>query len=73
METCPDARLISDDGMKKGDNLRGPFSCTVSEASKIDCSPPMPEPIITPVRSRSSSAIGCQPESSTACEAAPIA
>ena len=30
----------------------------------------MPEPIMTPVRSRSSSLSGCQPESSTACTAA---
>ncbi len=33
----------------------------------------MPEPIITPVRSHSSSPSGCQPESSTACTAAAIA
>ena len=33
----------------------------------------MPEPIITPVRSRSSSLSGCQPASSTACAAAAIA
>ena len=33
----------------------------------------MPEPIITPVRSRASSASGIQPESSTAWVAAPMA
>jgi len=36
----------------------------------MDCNPPMPEPIITPVRSKSSCASGVQPESSTACCAA---
>lgn len=35
-------------------------------------SPPMPEPIITPVRSRCSSVCGTQPESATACAAAAI-
>ena len=34
--------------------------------------PPIPEPIITPVRSRSSSVCGTQPESATACTAAVI-
>ena len=33
METWPEAKLISEDGMKKGDSLRGPFSCTRTEPS----------------------------------------
>src|SRR3982074_2863482 len=36
-------------------------------------SPPMPEPIITPLAQRSSSVAGCQPASSSACFAAHIA
>jgi hypothetical protein len=35
--------------------------------------PPMPDPMITPVRSRSSSVLGSQPESRTASSAAAIA
>ncbi len=60
-------------GMKKGETRRGPRSCRVSAISAIPGSPPMPEPIITPVRSRASSSCGFQPESSTACTAAPMA
>ncbi len=62
--------MISADGMKNGDSRRARPSCTWIDASKIVCSPPMPEPIITPVAQRSSSASGSQPESSTASLAA---
>ena len=73
IETCPEARLISADGMKNGDSRRARPSCTWMDASNIVCSPPMPEPIITPVAQRSSSASGVHPESSTASLAAPRA
>ena len=38
--------------------------------SAIEVSPPIPDPIITPVRRRPSSSSGSQPESFTACTAA---
>src|SRR5271166_1277549 len=56
--------------MKNGDSRRARPSCTWIDASKMVCSPPMPEPIITPVAQRSSSPSGIQPESSTASVAA---
>src|SRR5215469_5768793 len=56
--------------MKNGDSRRGPFSWTVSAPSVMPGRPPIPEPIITPVRSRSTASVGFQPESSTACAAA---
>ena len=61
IETCPDARLIRQDGMKNGETRRGPFSCRVSDVSAMPGRPPMPEPIITPVRSSFSSSVGFQP------------
>src|SRR5580704_1708484 len=73
IETLPDARLIRFDGMKNGLIRRGPLSCSVIAPSVMPGSPPMPEPIITPVRSSSSSSSGAQPESSTAIAAAAIA
>src|SRR5207244_13606517 len=33
IETCPEARLISEEGMKKGEIRRGPFSFRVIEDS----------------------------------------
>ncbi len=59
--------------MKNGDTRRGPLSRRISAVSAIVCNPPMPEPIITPVRSRSVSSSGFQPASLTACSAAAIA
>jgi hypothetical protein len=59
--------------MKKGLMRRGPFSFSVIAPSQIPGSPPMPEPIITPVRSRESSSCGIQPESRTASMAAAMA
>ena len=73
IDTWPDARLISAEGMKNGDSRRARPSCTRIDASKIVSSPPMPEPIITPVAQRSSSVSGVQPESSTASVAATMA
>ena len=63
IETCPEIRLISAPGMKNG---LSPASARVSlistAVSAIELSPPMPEPIITPVRQRASSSGGTQPE-----------
>ncbi|MNC89708.1 hypothetical protein D3C83_56860 [compost metagenome] len=59
--------------MKNGEIRRGPRSCSVMAPSVIPGSPPIPDPIMTPVRSRSSSPPGVQPESSTAWIAAAIA
>ena len=36
-------------GMKNGDTRRGPRSCSVIAVSAMPSTPPMPEPIITPV------------------------
>ncbi len=53
MATMPLAMLLIMAGMKKGETLRGPFSMRLRDwASKVDM-PPMPEPMITPARSRS--------------------
>ena len=59
--------------MKNGLSRRGPFSLMRSAPSAIPSSPPMPDPIMTPVRSRDSSSVGFQPESSTAWTEAAIA
>ena len=59
--------------MKNGDTRRGPFSFRISAVSAIVASPPIPEPMITPVRSRSASSSGIQPASRSACSAAAIA
>src|SRR6195952_4330102 len=59
--------------MKNGDTLRGPRSLSRIDVSAMPVSPPMPEPIITPLAQRSSSVAGCQPASSSACLAAHIA
>ncbi len=70
MLTCPDTRLISAPGMKNGLTRLGPRSLISTAVSAMLVSPPMPDPIITPVRSRSSSVCGVQPLSFTACSAA---
>ena len=62
--------MISAPGMKNGDTRRGPLSRRISAVSAIVASPPIPEPMITPVRSRSASSSGFQPASVTACSAA---
>ena len=59
--------------MKKGLTRRGPFSCSVNAVSAMPSRPPMPEPIIVPVRHFSSSVEGRQPASSSACLAAATA
>jgi hypothetical protein len=70
MLTWPEIRLISAPGMKKGETRFGPRSLIRSAVSAMVLRPPMPEPIMTPVRSRLSSSSGVQPASSTACCAA---
>ena len=60
-------------GMKNGDTRRGPFSLRMIAVSAIIESPPMPEPMMTPVRSRSSSSSGFQSASRSACSAAAMA
>ncbi len=58
--------------MKNGLTRFGPFSLINTAVSAIEVKPPIPDPIITPVRQRSSSVAGTQPESCTACTAAAI-
>ncbi len=43
--------MISAEGMKNGLTRRGPFSCSSIAVSAMVARPPMPEPMITPVRS----------------------
>ena len=73
IDTCPDARLIRAEGMKNGLIRLGPLSRRRIDASSMVLSPPIPEPIMTPVRSRSASSSGFQPASSIACCAAAMA
>ncbi len=56
--------------MKNGETRRGPFSFRMIAVSAIVESPPIPEPMITPVRSRSASSSGIQSASRSACSAA---
>ena len=66
IDTFPEIRLISAPGMKKGDTRRGPLSRISSAVSAMEFSPPIPDPIMTPVRRRLSSSSGIQPASRTA-------
>ena len=70
IDTCPDTKFIKAPGIKKGDTRLGPLSLSKLAVSAIDPNPPIPEPIITPVRHFCSSLFGTQPESTTACDAA---
>ena len=73
MEIWPEARLISDIGMKKGLTRRGPCSFSTRAVSAMGPRPPMPEPTMTPVRSWSSPLSGFQPASARASSAAAMA
>ena len=59
--------------MKNGDTRRGPFSFSTIAVSAMVASPPIPDPTMTPVRSRSASSSGFHPASASACSAAAIA
>ncbi len=56
--------------MKNGLTRRGPSFSSFTAVSAIVPSPPMPEPMITPVRSNASGSSGVQPASFTASSAA---
>ena len=56
----------------KGDTRRGPLALRIVTCSSIPGSPPMPEPVITPMRSRSFSFFISRPECSNAIFAAAI-
>ena len=70
IDTTPEARLMSEPGMKNGLTRRGPFSASSKVVSSIEGRPPIPDPMRTPVAYLSSSVLGSQPESLTACFAA---
>ena len=72
MLTCPDIKFINAPGIKKGEILRGPRSLIITAVSAIEFKPPMPEPIITPVRSKLASSVGFQSASLTAISEAAI-
>ena len=55
MLTCPAARLTMAAGMKKGEILRGPPFSRLLCSRSMTSNPPMPEPMLTPVRSANSS------------------
>ena len=55
IDTCPEAKLIKQEGIKKGLSLLGPFSFKTNVACSIVERPPIPEPINTPDRYESSS------------------
>src|SRR5262249_62193286 len=50
METCPAARLMMADGMKKGEIFRGPPSRSARCSRSIVVNPPIPEAMNTPTR-----------------------
>ena len=69
MAALPAARLIRDMGMKYGEIRLGPRLSIVWDAPSIVEIPPIPEPMITPKRSRLNS-VSCRPLFSYACFAA---
>ncbi len=73
IEICPEARLIRLEGMKNGVIFLMPLSFKVITVFSIAGKPPIPEPIMTPVRYFCSSLSAFQPESAIAWSAAPIA
>src|SRR5882672_1259542 len=70
IDTCPAARLMMADGMKKGEILRGPPSSNALCSRSMVVNPPMPDAMNTPTRGPISGVI-TKPESSIAnCDAA---
>ena len=70
IEIWPEGRLTRIAGIENGDSRRAPLVSTVSTAWVKLSIPPMPEPIMTPVRFCASSSVGIQPDISTASVAA---
>ena len=62
MDIWPEIRLMMLAGTKNGLMRRGPRSFRMIAFSAMPSSPPMPEPIRTPVAQRSASDFGSQPE-----------
>jgi hypothetical protein len=60
-------------GMKNGDTLRGPLSRNTIAVSAIPSTPPIPEPMSTPLVIWSSYSRGCHPASLSAWVAAHMA
>src|SRR3954466_6683742 len=72
IETWPDMRLINRPCTKCGLTRPGPFSCRTMLSFSMPGSPPIPDPIETPARSRVASSMSVSPASSSACPAASI-
>src|SRR3954471_4257959 len=72
IETCPAARLIIAEGIKKGEILRGPPSSRAECSRSMMSNPPMPDPMWTPTRSSFSGVI-FRPDILRASSAAAIA
>ena len=53
MATVPEAMFIIEPGTKKGEILFGPLSLSIKEFFSIVSRPPIPEPIETPILSKS--------------------
>ena len=73
IETWPEARLTRAEGIKNGESRRVRPAWTSEAASWMVSSPPIPLPIMTPVRHCASSVSATQPLSSTASAAATTA
>ena len=53
MATVPEAMFFIEPGTKKGEILFGPLSLSIREFFSIVSKPPIPEPIDTPILSKS--------------------
>ena len=67
MDTLPAIMLMIVDGTKNGDTRRGPDSSSTLCWASMFGRPPIPEPIETPTRSRSSPSAFSSPAWRTAC------
>src|SRR5262245_19630257 len=70
IDTCPAARLMIADGMKKGEILRGPPSSRARCSRSMVVNPPMPEAMKTPIRLLFSAVTLKQASSIANCDAA---
>jgi hypothetical protein len=62
MDMCPEIMLMIEAGTKNGEMRRGPRSTNSPCVSSMRGSPPMPEPMLTPMRSAFAS-VTCRPQS----------
>src|SRR5437667_11237445 len=70
MDTCPAARLMIADGMKKGEIFRGPPSSSALCSRSIVVNPPMPDAMNTPALGPHCGVICSEASSIANCDAA---